>query len=103
MDECKKNYETTETRTILKINNFDKIFSHKNKPAMASLKDLMDDLSSNYKCTIFAVTNNIKKIDTILLRDGRFSVKIEVPADSKKFSNYIFNCILKVKKFLKYR
>lgn len=103
MNECKKNYETTETRTILKINDFDKIFSHKNKPAMASLKDLMDDLSSNYKCTIFAVTNNIKKIDTILLRDGRFSVKIEVPADSKKFSNYIFNCILKVKKFLKYR
>lgn len=77
---AKKRFTQDRTRTIILINEFDE-FAPTNSRIVGSMKDLMDTLSKDYHCTIFATTNYPERIDKILLRDGRFYKAGLPPAD----------------------
>ena len=80
IEQAKKRFTKDRTRTIILINEFDE-FAPTNSRIVGSMKDLMDTLSKDYHCTIFATTNYPERIDKILLRDGRFYKAGLPPAD----------------------
>lgn len=80
IEQAKKRFTKDRTRTIILINEFDD-FAPNGSRIIGSMKDLMDTLSKNYHCTIFATTNYPERIDKILLRDGRFYKAGLPPAD----------------------
>lgn len=80
--QAKKRFKQNRTRTIIVINEFEE-FAPTNSKIIGSMKDLMDTLSKDYHCTIFATTNYPERIDKILLRDGRF-YKAGLPPANKE-------------------
>lgn len=80
IEQAKKRFAKDRTRTIVLINEFDD-FAPNGSKIVGSMKDLMDTLSKDYHCTIFATTNFPERIDKILLRDGRFYKAGLPPAD----------------------
>ncbi len=79
---AQENFEKDGTRTIIRIEEFDD-FAPKNSRIVAPLKSFMDDVSQKYHATIFATTNFPENIDDILLRNGRFSVKVPLAPANK--------------------
>ena len=79
---AQENFEKDGTRTIIRIEEFDD-FAPKDSKIVAPLKSLMDDISQKYHATIFATTNFPEKIDDILLRAGRFDVKVPLAPANK--------------------
>ena len=78
---AQENFEKDGKRTIIRIEEFDAFAPQKSK-IVATLKSFMDDVSQKYHATIFATTNYPEKIDDVLLRSGRFNVKMAIaPAD----------------------
>ncbi len=76
-------FENSGIRTIIQIDEFDD-FAPKGSRIVGPLKSFMDKVSKNFHCTIFATTNFPEKIDDILLRSGRFEVKVPIaPADTQ--------------------
>lgn len=75
-------FEKDKTRTIILIDDFDS-FAPQGSRIGGILKDLMDTVSSDYHCTVFAATEHPENINDILLRDGRF-LKLPVPPANKK-------------------
>ncbi len=80
IEQAKKRFVQDRTRTIVLINEFDE-FAPNGSKIIGTMKDLMDTLSKDYHCTIFATTNYPERIDKILLRDGRFYKAGLPPAD----------------------
>lgn len=70
-------------RTIILINEFEK-YVPRDSDLTDALKGFMDDVSKKYHCTVFATTNFPEKIHDILLRDGRFDIKVGLPAADKE-------------------
>lgn len=60
----------------------------KDSKTIAPLKNIMDNLSKKYHCTIFATVNSIEEIDEKLLRNGRFDLKIGLPPANKKMPKH---------------
>ena len=82
-DEAQENFEKTNKRTILQIDEFE-TFAETGSPLVAPLKTLFDDISKTKHCTFFLTTNFPEKIDDILLRNKRVDIKVPLyPADSK--------------------
>ncbi len=80
---AQENFEKDGKRTIIRIEEFND-FAPKDSKIVSVLKSFMDDVSQKYHATIFATTNFPEKIDDILLRSGRFNVKVALaPADKK--------------------
>ena len=83
VEKAKENFEKDNVRTILYLDEING-FAPKDSPIIEPLKSLLDDLSTEYHCTLFATTNFPEKLDDIMLRDGRFGVKVGLaPADEK--------------------
>lgn len=80
---AQENFEKDGKRTIIRIEEFND-FAPKDSKIVSVLKSFMDDVSQKYHATIFATTNYPEKIDDVLLRSGRFNVKVALaPADKK--------------------
>ncbi len=78
---AKEVFETDGVRTILYLDEING-FAPKDSKIVPLLKDLLDELSEEYHCTLFATTNFPEKMDDTLLRDGRFSIKVGLaPSD----------------------
>lgn len=71
------NFQTNNNHSIIYISEFDKKVP-KDSEITETIKSLLDDISSEYHATIFATTINPDKIDDILLRDGRFDLKLPI-------------------------
>lgn len=80
--QAQENFEKDGVRTIIQIDEFDEI-APKGSRITGALKGFMDDVSKKYHCTVFATTNHPENIDDILLRDGRFKVKVGLPIADK--------------------
>lgn len=72
-----ENFETNKQQSIIFIPEFDKKVL-KDSVITETVKSLLDDISSDYHATIFATSTNPDKIDDILLRDGRFDLKLPI-------------------------
>ena len=83
-------FEKTGKRTIILIEDFEK-FAPKNSRIIGPLKGFMDDIPETSKLTIFATSTDPIAVDDILLRDGRFDLKMSMPPANK-------NTIIKVLK-----
>lgn len=59
-------------RTMVIIDNFDD-FTLQTKRDRDVFKAFLDNVSSMYKATILAISQNPEKLDPIILRDGRFN------------------------------
>ncbi len=82
-NKAQENFEKTGIRTIIQIDEFDD-YAPKGSRLVGPLKTFMDDASEKYHCTLFATTNYPEKLDDILLRSGRFAVKVGLaPADKQ--------------------
>jgi len=81
-EQAQSSFETDGIRTIIQIDEFDE-FAPKGSRITGPLKGFMDDVSKKYHCTVFATTNYPENIDDILLRDGRFKVKVALPVADK--------------------
>lgn len=79
----KELFEKSGIRTIIHIGNFDE-FAPKGSRITGALKGFMDTVSKDFHCTVFATTSFPEKIDDILLRDGRFKAKIDIPPANKE-------------------
>lgn len=79
---AQEDFEKDGIRTIIQIDEFDE-FAPVGSRITGPLKSFMDDISKKYHCTIFATTNSPENIDDILLRDGRFDVKVGLPVADK--------------------
>lgn len=80
---AQKLFETDGKRTIIQMDCCEEMLA-KGSRIITPFKNLMGNLSEKYHCTIFATVNSIDKMDDILLRAGRFDVKIGLsPADKK--------------------
>ena len=80
---AQEDFEKDGKRTIIRIEEFD-AFAPKNSGIVSVLKSFMDDVSTKYHATIFATTNFPENIDDILLRSGRFNVKIALAPANKE-------------------
>jgi SpoVK/Ycf46/Vps4 family AAA+-type ATPase len=80
--EAEENFKKDHVRTILNIDEFD-IFVE-DRRSVGILKGFMDRVSKDYHCTVFATTNYFENIDKILLRDGRFDIKIPLAPANKQ-------------------
>lgn len=80
---AQENFEKTGVRTILHIDEFDD-YAPKSSKILGPLKSFLDKCSKKYHCTIFATSNFPEKIDDILLRDGRFDVKVPIYPANKQ-------------------
>lgn len=82
-EKAQENYEKDGIRTILYLDEING-FAPKGSDVVEQLKSFLDDLSTDYHCTLFATTNFPEKIDDIVVRSGRFDVKVGLaPADEK--------------------
>ena len=72
-----ENFEINNQQSIIFIPEFDKKVT-KDSVITETIKSLLDDISSEYHATIFATSTNPDKIDDILLRDGRFDLKLPI-------------------------
>ena len=80
---AQKLFEADGKRTIIQMDCCEEMLA-KGSRIITPFKNLMGNLSEKYHCTIFATVNSIDKMDDILLRAGRFDVKIGLsPADKK--------------------
>ena len=80
--EAEENYKKDRIRTILNIDEFD-IFVE-GRRGIGNMKAFMDRVSQDYHCTVFATTNYFENIDSILMRDGRFDIKIPLAPANKQ-------------------
>lgn len=82
-EKAQRDFEQDRIRTILQVDELED-FAPNGSRITGSLKGFMDSVSSKYHCTVFATTNYPEKINDILLRDGRFSIKVGLaPADEQ--------------------
>lgn len=80
--EAEEKFKKDQIRTILNIDEFDVfVQDHRNN---GILKAFMDKVSKKYHCTIFATTNYFERINQILMRDGRFDVKMPLAPANKQ-------------------
>ena len=79
---AQENFEKDGKRTIIRIEEFDD-FAPIGSKIVSVLKSFMDDVSQKYHATIFATTNFPENIDDILLRHGRFDVRIGLAPANK--------------------
>lgn len=82
LEKGKKLFEEKGIRTILQIDEFDE-FAPEGDRIVGPLKSISDNVSKDYHCTFFFTTNYPEKIDTILMRDGRFDLKVALPLADK--------------------
>lgn len=92
--ESKEIFKNSKKRTIIYINNFEK-FAPINNKIIGPLKSIMDDISISSHATIIATSKNIKNLDDILLRDGRFSLKLLLENNINNFSKLKFKMLFK--------
>lgn len=69
--DAEKYYQKTGTRTILLMDEFD-IFAHKTGNYTSKLKKLIEKISKEYHCTIFATTNAPEDVAVELLKGKMF-------------------------------
>ena len=83
LEKAEEDYNADGRRTIIIIDEFDD-FVMKHSRAESQLKSIMDNISQGYHATIFATTNFPEKLDDILIRAGRFDIKVPIaPADAE--------------------
>lgn len=82
LNDAKKRYKENKEMTVVEIKEFE-AFAPKKSEIVGPMKDLMDTITQDYHCIIFATTNYPERIDEILLRDGRFYKAGLPPADKK--------------------
>lgn len=80
---AQKLFETDGKRTIIQMDCCEEMLA-KGSKIITPFKNLMDNLSEKYHCTIFATANFPERIDDILLRDNRFSIKIGLSPANKE-------------------
>lgn len=85
---AQKKFEKDKIRTIIQIDSFE-VFAPKNSKIIAPLKNLMDQLSEKYHCTIFAITNFPEQLEPLLLVDHRLGVKVGLPPADKESAKAI--------------
>ncbi len=108
VDHCSTNEETIEKieniaknakeRTAILLDELD-ILAPKDSRTNGRLKQLMDKISSEYGCTLFATTNYPENIDRALLRDGRF-IKLGIPPADKENTKAVIEYYVKQSKNL---
>jgi len=81
-EKAQESFEKDGIRTIIQIDEFDE-FAPKGSRITGALKGFMDTVSNEFHCTVFATTNHPENIDDILLRDGRFKPKVDLPVADK--------------------
>lgn len=66
-------------RTLIQINNFERftIPTLENRRIIAGLKSFLSGCAKDKKCTVIAQTDDISKIDDIVMADHRFQVRID--------------------------
>ena len=80
--EAEERFKNDRIRTILNIDEFDVFVQDPRNNGI--LKAFMDKVSKKYHCTIFATTNYFERINQILIRDGRFDVKMPLAPANKQ-------------------
>lgn len=80
--EAEEKFKNDRIRTILNIDEFDVFVQDARNNGI--LKAFMDKVSKKYHCTIFATTNYFERINQILMRDGRFDVKMPLAPANKQ-------------------
>lgn len=76
-------FEKDKTRTIIQMDCCEELLS-KDSTIVSPLKYLMDGLSDKYHCTILATVNSPERINEILLKEGRFDIKLGLPPANKE-------------------
>lgn len=66
-------------RTLIEINNFERYTTptEENRSIIGALKSFLSDCGKDYKCTIIAHSDDMSKIDNIVVADHRFQIKID--------------------------
>lgn len=90
---AQEEYKKTGKRTVIFIKDFE-YFAPKDSRIIGPLKSFMDKLSIESHATVVATSKNPKLLDDILLRTGRFQLKLPISPINK------FNLVAIVKSSL---
>lgn len=89
-------FSNIEDRSILLIEDIDKIFSGRenvqenSKISFSSLLNCLDGVFYRHGVIVVITTNHIEKLDEALLRTGRIDMKMEIPLPTdKEISEYL--------------
>lgn len=104
LEEAQTNYAKNGKRTLIWIENFDKLLSNKaeNEDVVADFKDLLDKLSDTYKTTIVFDCSNTQKLNPIAIQPHRvkkYNIDREIsPEEFQKLQdNFVLSTIKKIK------
>ncbi len=75
LEQATENYEENNKHSVIFISDFDKKIA-KNSVLTEIFKTVLDDIAQEYHATIFATSSKPDEIDDILLRTGRFDLKL---------------------------
>ena len=110
LEEAEENYKKNGKRTLVWIENFDKLLSKDsdNEEVIGDLKDMLDKISKQYKTTIIFSCNNTENLNPIALQPHRvkiYNIDKEAPLEElqKIQNNYILSNIQKIKNSDGYR
>lgn len=80
---AKEHFEKTHIRTILQIDGFEE-FAPRDSRMIGPMKGFMDVVSKDYHCTVLATTNHLEELDYMLLKPGRFEIKMALHPANKE-------------------
>ncbi len=75
---AQSHFEKNNQRSVILIKDFDE-FAPKNTRIVGPLKSFIDNLSKSSHATVIATSTHPENLDDILLRTGRFDIKMPLP------------------------
>lgn len=110
IEKAQEDYEKNEKRTLLWVENFDKLLSNspENEDVVADFKDLLEKLSKDYKTTIVFNCSNTETLNPITVQPHRvkkYNIDREATTEElqKLHDNLILSSIEKIKNTDGYR
>ena len=93
---ARQNFLDTGKRTIILVDEIDR-FAYKDSSINARLKKFLENCSEDYRCTVFATTNNPMEIPPAIRGPKRMPIKVCIdPPDETNaalvFEHYLKDC-----------